>query len=69
MMKNFEKISYFSKKVKMLRVFKKNMELITLLGFVVGSVSFGSSMFVYKLYTNPNIRIDKTKRQQIIRET
>ncbi len=51
----------------MYTILKKNMELLPLLGFVVGGVSFSTSMFVYKMATNPNIRIDKTKRQQILR--
>lgn len=46
----------------------RHKELIPLLSFVVTGVTVGTSMFVYKLSTNPNLRIDKKKRQQIIRD-
>jgi|MDTC01.1.fsa_nt_gb hypothetical protein len=53
----------------MYTVITRHKELIPLIGFVVSGVSIGGSMFVYKLFTNPNIRINKQKRQQIIRES
>lgn len=46
---------------------KKHKELLPLLGFVVSGVTTGTSMFIYKLATNPNLRIDKQKRQEILR--
>lgn len=45
---------------------RKNKELIPLFVFVSSGVSMGVSMFFYKMGTNPNIRIDKSKRQRII---
>lgn len=46
----------------------RHKELIPLLSFVATGFTVGTSMFVYKLSTNPNLRIDKKKRQQIIRD-
>ena len=59
---------FFSPTIKMYSLLSRHKELIPLLGFVISGVTVGTSMFVYKLSTNPNIRIDKKKRQQIIRD-
>jgi len=53
---------------KMYKILAQHKELLPLLGFVVSGVTVGTSMFLYKLATNPNIRIDKQKRQQIFRD-
>lgn len=47
---------------------QRNKELIPLLTFVIGGVSFGSSMFLYKCFTNPNLQFKKENRKKIIRE-
>lgn len=52
----------------MQKILKHNKELLPLLGFVIGGVTTASSMFLYKLFTNPNIRINKEKRNKIIQE-
>lgn len=52
----------------MYKILAQHKELLPLLGFVVSGVTVGTSMFLYKLTTNPNIRIDKQKRQQIFRD-
>ena len=59
---------FFSPTINMYSLLSRHKELIPLLGFVISGVTVGTSMFVYKLSTNPNIRIDKKKRQQIIRD-
>ncbi len=52
----------------MYKILAQHKELLPLLGLVVSGVTVGTSMFLYKLATNPNIRIDKQKRQQIFRD-
>ncbi len=53
----------------MIKILKRNKEIIPLLGLVSGGVTIGSSMFIYKLFTNPNLQFDKKRRQQIIRDS
>ena len=55
-------------KIKMKKILLRHKELIPLLGFVVSGVTIGSSMFIYKLYTNPNLQIDKKKRKELFRK-
>jgi hypothetical protein len=51
----------------MIRIIKRNREIIPLLGLVSSGITIAGSMFVYKLFTNPNLKFDKKRRTQILR--
>jgi hypothetical protein len=53
----------------MLKIFKRNKEIIPLLGLVSGGVTIGTSMFIYKLFTNPTFQFNKRRRKEIIIES
>ena len=53
----------------MIKILKQNKDIIPLLALVSSGVTIGSSMFIYKLCTNPNLQFNKKRRKQILRDT
>ena len=47
---------------------RRHKELLPLLGLVGAGLSFSTSMFLYKMYANPNLRLDKKERQKVLRD-